>query len=326
MDIAVIGAGMSAAGFYSSIDDSSVNMIFFDKGRGFGGRMSRRHIQNIGEFDHGAQFFTARDTSFKKAIEEAKKSDLIGEISGKVAYYKGDKREGAREALRYYSKPANALVKYLLGGAEVRLSEKVVKIIESGDKLKLQLENGEITKAFDMVVISAPGPQAIELCPESEKPEKLDIRMEACFCTMLALERGSYKLEEDAAFVSGGKLSWFASNTRKERSSVEDCITLHSSSDFAKNYTPDDKLKFERELIEDFLSLTKIKRANITHATSHFWRYARPQSETIKDEGFYLSESKKIALIGDYLMGGRVEGAFLSGKKLAEALSKNSQF
>ena len=56
MDIAVIGAGMSAAGFYSSIDDSSVNMIFFDKGRGFGGRMSRRHIQNIGEFDHGAQF------------------------------------------------------------------------------------------------------------------------------------------------------------------------------------------------------------------------------------------------------------------------------
>ena len=46
------------------------------------------------------------------------------------------------------------------------------------------------------------------------------------------------------------------------------------------------------------------------------------QSETIKDEGFYLSESKKIALIGDYLMGGRVEGAFLSGKKLAEALAR----
>ena len=320
MDIAVIGAGMSAAGFYSRV--SSMRVKFFDKGRGFGGRMSRRHIKNIGEFDHGAQFFTAREASFKSLIEEAMKAGFIGEISGQVAYYKDNNKEEAREASRYYSKPANALVRYLLSDAEVRLSEKVVKIIECKDKLKLELESGKITEAFDMAVISAPGPQAIELCPESERPENLDVRMEACFCTMLALKKGSYKLEEDAAFVKGRKLSWFASNTRKERSSVEDCITLHSTPDFAKNYTPDDKLNFERELIEDFLSLTKINRANITHATSHFWRYARPQDETIKNEGFYLSKSKRIALIGDYLMGGRVEGAFLSGKKLAEAITR----
>ena len=60
-----------------------------------------------------------------------------------MVYYKGEKREGAREALRYYSKPA-IFVKYY----QVRVRRER-EIIESGDKLKLQLENGEITKAFD---------------------------------------------------------------------------------------------------------------------------------------------------------------------------------
>ncbi len=322
MDIAVIGAGMSAAGFYSSLSDSSVTMSFFDKGRGFGGRMSRRQIKNIGEFDHGAQFFTARDPSFKKVLDEARNADLIGSFSGKVAYFKGGEKEDARETKRYFSSPANGLVKHLLAGADVRLREKVVKIIELEKKLKLELENGEITKDFDMVVISAPGPQAMDLCPVAEKPADLDIKMEPCFCTMLALKKGSYRLEEDAAFVSGRKLSWFASNSRKGRESVEDCITLHATPEFSANYLPSNKLELERALIEDFLSLTKINRAKITHATSHFWRYARPQSEVMKSDGFYLSKSKKIAFIGDYLMGGRVEGAYLSGKKLAEAIIK----
>jgi predicted NAD/FAD-dependent oxidoreductase len=322
MDIAVIGAGMSACGFYQNLDGKASSVSFFDKGRGFGGRMSRRHIENIGDFDHGAQFFTARDKAFKSVLEKADKSGLIGSFSEKISYYKGDKKERARESLRYFSKPANGLVKYLLTGADVSLSQKVVRILESGDSLKLELENGEFTKDYDMVVISAPGPQALELCPTLERPLNLDIEMEPCFCTMLALKEGSYQLEEDAAFVSGRKLSWFASNTRKGRDSSADCITLHANPEFSKRYSPANKLELEKELVEDFLALAKIDRSNITHEVSHFWRYARPKSETIKNDGFYLSDSKKIALIGDYLMGGRVEGAFLSGKKLAEAISK----
>ena len=76
--------------------------------------------------------FLQQNAASFKAIEEAKKSDLIGEIWVKWLTTKAIKK--GEEALRYYSKPANALVKYLLGGAEVRLSEKVVKIIESGDR------------------------------------------------------------------------------------------------------------------------------------------------------------------------------------------------
>jgi len=52
-----------------------------DKGRGPGGRMAARRAEVAGEtvsFDHGAQFFTARDPGFQQAV-------AAWEASGDVA-------------------------------------------------------------------------------------------------------------------------------------------------------------------------------------------------------------------------------------------------
>ena len=70
----------------------------------------------------------------------------------------------------------------------------------------------------------------------------------------------------------------------------------------------ENKLVLEKELVDDFLDLSGISRDDITYKASHFWRYAKPEQDDIQNEGFYLSPSNKLAFIGDYLMGGRVEG------------------
>ena len=74
--------------------------------------------------------------------------------------------------------------------------------------------------------------------------------------------------------------------------------------------------------MDDFLDLSGISRDDITYKASHFWRYAKPERDDIQNEGFYLSPSNKLAFIGDYLMGGRVEGAFLSGRNLATSINR----
>ena len=92
MKIAVIGAGVSGAAFYDAIDTDRHEVSFFDKGRGIGGRMSRRLVDGIGEFDHGAQFFTARDKAFKSVIEQATAENIVEQLSESVAYYRRTER------------------------------------------------------------------------------------------------------------------------------------------------------------------------------------------------------------------------------------------
>ena len=71
MTIAIIGAGMAGLSAALALKAAGRNPVLFDKGRGPGGRMSARRAQTpLGEvrFDHGAQFFTARDPDFVQFI------------------------------------------------------------------------------------------------------------------------------------------------------------------------------------------------------------------------------------------------------------------
>ena len=73
--VAVIGAGLSglvAAGQLRKCSDVEV----FEKSRGFGGRMATRYGADF-EFDHGAQFFTARSAAFKDFLEPLVAHEIV---------------------------------------------------------------------------------------------------------------------------------------------------------------------------------------------------------------------------------------------------------
>jgi deoxyribodipyrimidine photolyase len=62
--VAVIGAGISGLFAARTLQDHGMKVTVFEKGRGVGGRMSTRRIgekNSNATFDHGAQYFTARD-------------------------------------------------------------------------------------------------------------------------------------------------------------------------------------------------------------------------------------------------------------------------
>ena len=99
MRIAVVGTGMSAASFYHHLNKEQHDVVFFEKARGCGGRLAWRRVDGIGEFDHGAQFFTVRNESFRKVVNEA--GDLVEKIKGSVSYYKDGSKLEAKEADRF---------------------------------------------------------------------------------------------------------------------------------------------------------------------------------------------------------------------------------
>ena len=75
----VIGAGMAGVTCARALSTAGQEVRLLDKGRGIGGRMATRRITTgWGElhFDHGAQYFTARNSSFES---------LLIELNGSVA-------------------------------------------------------------------------------------------------------------------------------------------------------------------------------------------------------------------------------------------------
>ncbi len=66
--VAVVGAGISGAACARALVQAGVHVTVFDKSRGPGGRMSTRRAESVDghplAFDHGAQYFTARDPAF----------------------------------------------------------------------------------------------------------------------------------------------------------------------------------------------------------------------------------------------------------------------
>jgi len=78
-DILIIGGGMAGLSAASALAATGARIIVLDKGRGPGGRMAARRVEIAGEqvsFDHGAQYFTARDPDFQAEVALWEQADV----------------------------------------------------------------------------------------------------------------------------------------------------------------------------------------------------------------------------------------------------------
>ena len=67
--VAIIGAGLAGAAAAHRLAAAGLNVLIIEKGRGVGGSMATRRSSESLTFDHGAQYFTARDPRFSTLVE-----------------------------------------------------------------------------------------------------------------------------------------------------------------------------------------------------------------------------------------------------------------
>ena len=61
MRVAIVGAGLAGLACADQLVAGGHQVSLFDKGRGPGGRMSTRRMEDGWAFDHGAPWFAAHD-------------------------------------------------------------------------------------------------------------------------------------------------------------------------------------------------------------------------------------------------------------------------
>ena len=123
------------------------------------------------------------------------------------------------------------------------------------------------------------------------------------------------ELTFDAAFVNDGPLRWIARNNSKPGRPARETWLLHASAEWSEAHLDDATDDVARQMLEAFAALGGPAPASWA---IHRWRYADTAPPLA--HGAVWDTPLGIGLCGDWLCGGKVEGAWLSGHSVAEQL------
>ena len=323
--VAVIGAGISGLFAARTLVDHGLEVQVFDKGRGVGGRMSTRRVDGVARFDHGAQYFTARDPNFKRYLDSwieqgvaAPWPDLQRDASEQIVTFKnGEKTVSDKTHDRYVGTPGmNSICKHLAAGIDVTTSTLVKRIEASERGIRLLDDSGTRLGTFDRVVVSAPAEQSSKLLSEfpALSNEIAKIRMNPCWAVMVSF---ADRLTDDwsGAFIHESVLTWVARNSSKpNRSQGEDWV-LHFDHMWSADHWKRDPTEVIEIALDAFWKSTGIDRQEVVDSQAHRWKFAIPENPA--EARCFFDSDAGIAACGDWAGGPRVEGAFLSGMAAA---------
>ena len=215
--IAVIGAGLAGLVVSRALCESHAVTVF-EKSRGVGGRMATRRADAF-EFDHGAQFFTARTREFRAYLEPLIAAGVVADWPAVFTQLRGDsdeeQRQWGEEYPHYVGVPGmNAVAKALAAGLDVRLETMARSLARHGDLWRLTGDRGQSLGEFDWVIVTTPAAQAADLLAETSLVAATDVTMQACFALLLGFE-SSLDLPWQAALVHDADISWISVNSSK---------------------------------------------------------------------------------------------------------------
>jgi photolyase PhrII len=330
--VAVVGAGMSGVIAARTLKDHGVDVGVFEKSRKVGGRMATRRREDQPVFDHGAQYFTARDERFARYVESWLQQGIVArwpDAGQSIVVMKDGVLEPKSGSVdRYVGTPGmRSVVEYLSQEIPIKFQTTIAKI-DRGPSGRWQLydTNNNVHGPFDQLILSAPAPQTaklLEAIPQESALKPLiaqikAVKMNPSWATMVQLESTlDQPIPWAGAFAHDSLLSWIARDSSKpERNSKSaDRIVLHATAQWSIDNLERDAETIASEMLDEFWRISGSPAQPTAHLQAHRWRYAIPVEPT--EARTLFSHDMTIGCCGDWLGGPRVEGAFLSGMAAA---------
>lgn len=319
MKIAIIGAGISGLVLANELGTDH-HVTVFEKARGVGGRMATRYADPY-QFDHGAQFFTARTKEFQNFLAPLLRNNIVAEWTPKMMTLATGEKPYKRDWFEphYVAVPKmNALCKYLADGIDISIQTRI-EAIEHVNDMNILIDMNDVRYEFDWVISTVPADQAINLLPNNFDgyDDIQSARLMPCFTMMVGYDTMP-NIHWDAAKVKQSPIEWIALNNSKQGRNIKPSFTVHSRNEWARDYLENDIGSVQETLLSEFSDITGIE-GEPDHVQTHRWRYAFAQDRD-NAKPFLLDEKIQIAVCGDWCIGGRVEAAYTSAIQLAKRL------
>lgn len=318
--VGIVGAGIAGLVCARTLADRGVPVTVLDKGRRPGGRLATRHTDGW-QFDHGAQFFTARDSAFRALVNEWRARGLVAPWEGRfVTLGSGGTTRAADPVERLVGVPSmQALAADLASGLRVRSEVRVARLAFTDAAWHVYLDDGSDGGEFDYVVLAIPAPQAAMLVEGTTLAlDARSILMAPCW-TVLVGYPSQLDVPFDGAFIRDTALAWAARDSSKPGRPARDTWVLQASPEWSMMHLEEAQDTIRDALVGEFVGLTGAEAAkHWTFATAHRWRFALATLQ--RREPLLFDADLRIGLCGDWCGGARIEGAFLSGRAMATRL------
>ena len=339
MTVAVIGAGMAGAAAANTLSKAGLQVEVFDKGRAAGGRMSSKRIADS-YLDLGAQYFTARNELFSQQVSQWLESGAV--CYWPAACYRfehGQMTSSVDKTARFIGAPSmQAPVKALLAALTTHFDCRVsrlrfVKNSSNDQKNGWYLfdQHNNSFGPYQALILAIPPVQLQTLLVTACQPDEYgyselqqlsaQIQPQAllpCWAVSLQLAK-PLQTAADAVFVKEGNVSWLArQNSKPGRGNTVDNWLVHFSPQCSALHLQAEPAQLIA-LAKAELELIFGQRIEVTDALTHRWLYA--QINPAAEQAFVeYSAGLKLAIAGDWLLGGRVENAWLSGVAAAKGV------
>jgi predicted NAD/FAD-dependent oxidoreductase len=323
--VGVIGAGIAGLACARELVAGGFDVTVFDKGRGLGGRTATRRAEPDLRFDHGAQFFTADDPLFREVTDDWLARGVVAEWIGRIIRLEDKTVIASSLEPRYVGMPGmSAMAVDLAVGLCVRTATQITAVTHGAVGWTIASEANETVGPFDTLVVTFPAPQTAALLGSHHFGAVAStVKMTPCWTVMAAFE-SRVELPWDGAFVHDSPLAWVARNSSKPgREREADCWVLQASPEWSADHLEAPADRVSKNLFEAFEDVIAGPLPLQRYAAAHRWRYGQ-YSEP--DERRMLFDPRMgLAVCGDWLAGGRVEGAFLAGVRAAEAIREHRE-
>jgi len=315
MRVVVVGAGIAGLMAAQSLSKSGHDVVVVDKGRSPGGRIATRRIDDA-TLDHGAQFFTVRDSLFESHVSEWIASGVVTE------WCRGfDTTTQNNDGYPRYRgvRGMTDIAKHLAQGLDVRCNTLAFSIARgAASKWQLKIDDGSVLDA-DAIIVTCPLPQAYALLvtADIELPESmLRTEYDRTICLLTVLDTSSAVTKPGGLQNPDETFSFIADNAIKGISSAV-ALTMHANPQFSLEHWDTSTDDVQRLLLER--ASPWIGDATVITSQIKKWRLATPL--TIWPERYWANDM--IVLAGDAFGGPKIEGAALSGLSAASYLANN---
>lgn len=291
-----------------SLERAGVNVRLFDKGRGAGGRMASRRLdtaQGPAVFDFGAQYFTVRDSAFAQQVHD-------WQAHGIVEPWPIPRPDA------FVGVPTmSTVLKHLGRSLDVKFSALVKGLRRQGNRWQL-VGDGLDDALYDGVVLALPAEQTAPILTLHDfelAQAALFARSQPCWTAMYAFDQ---RLDHDKGPIRDGDvIAWATRNNDKPGRGGIECWVVQATPRWSQDQLEQSAEAVGTLLLDALQQEIGLDLPQPIAQSVHRWRYALSAGTGV---GCLWNSRLRIGACGDWLIGPRVECAWLSGRQLAERM------
>lgn len=330
-DVIIIGAGMSGLSARRTFVEHGMSCLTLEKSRGLGGRASTRRAGKVCA-DLGAQFTSAKTEYWRDLLQAS------GAVGVKPIFLQTDSLHPRYVHAEGMSRLASLLVTDLSDSQRpIRKETRVTKIEPSGKFPFWEiLDHHQQTHRALGLVVTLPVPQALELFDHSGLSSKLDtdpsqrdrlnqIKYSRCISVAYVLNEETSLPQPGILKNPSSEISGIFDQAKKGLNTSEPTVVVQAG--------PELSLKLWEEPTETQLETIWRKALDATGGQvfqkgfkagwPQKWKYCEPlQQMDPKFERVLTKWPSPLVLAGDAFGGAKIEGAIISGREAALAVTR----